>query len=357
MTTTEQHRSATEPVRDRVNAVLAAYLDEHIRDWSIAWGGDSVGSVLRSFVLDGGKRLRPTLCYWGWRAAGGTDGEPIINVAAAVEMFHDFALVHDDVLDNSPDRRGNPTVHRAVAEAHAGNELSGDPEAHGRAVAILLGDLLMSYSDQLLHASGFPRGRLAAAAPVWYRMREEVIAGQYLDVRQQALGPDYEQALRVVHYKTAEYSVHRPLELGGALAGAGPELQDCYTGFGVPIGVAFQLRDDVLGMFGDPAVTGKSASDDLREGKPTVLIALATQRASRAQLDTLNRLHGKPDLREPQADLLREIVRETGALATVERLIEARTETALHALENGPVDGEPGTALRELATAMTRRSA
>ena len=248
-------------------------------------------------LLAGGKRLRPAFCYWGWRGAGGGDTEEAVRAATSLELLQACALVHDDVMDGSDTRRGQPSAHRRFAALHRGSSWLGSPEAFGTGAAILLGDLCLAWSDELLFDSGLPSEALLRAKPVYDVMRTELMAGQYLDLLEQARGGgSVERALRVVRYKAAKYTIERPLHLGGTLAGAGPELLDVYTAYGLPLGEAFQLRDDVLGVFGDPAETGKPAGDDLREGKRTVLIATAVERATPAQAAQLRRHLGDPGL-------------------------------------------------------------
>ena len=237
-------------------------------------------------LLAGGKRLRPAFCYWGHRAAGGADGEAIVNAAAALELFQACAIVHDDVMDGSDTRRGQPAAHRRFAALHRSRDWHGDPEAFGEGAAILLGDLCLSWSDEMLATSGFGPDELARGDRVFAEMRSELMGGQYLDLLEQARGGgSVERALRVARYKSAKYTIEKPLHLGAALAGGGQEVLDGFSGYGLPLGEAFQLRDDLLGVFGDPAQTGKPAGDDLREGKRTALVAMALEAADDAQAE------------------------------------------------------------------------
>lgn len=358
--TGDRTREDLASLHDRVDRILAEFLEERIGRWQEAWGGDRVGRLVRDLVLGDGKRLRPSLCYWGWCGAGGADDPPVLRAAASLELFHAFTLVHDDIMDGSATRRGKPSLHRAVAE-HARDEgdRRADAEQHGTNIAILMGDLLLTWSDELFHTAELAHRQRLSAMPALQRMREETVAGQYLDLRQQADGGSLASALRVAHYKSARYTVQRPLEIGARLAEAGPELITGYERFGIPLGEAFQLRDDVLGVFGDSATTGKPAADDLREGKPTALMTLAGHKATPGQAGELERLHGNPDLDESGADVLRSIARETGALETVEQLIAQRTHEALDALdelgERG-VTAEAHRALRELAVSASART-
>jgi geranylgeranyl diphosphate synthase type I len=290
-------------------------------------------------LVRGGKRLRPAFCYWGWRGAGGPDSEPIVHAAAAMELFQAAALIHDDVMDGSDTRRGMPSVHRRFAARHASAGWTGDDARFGQAGAVLAGDLCLVWSGELLAASGLPADRLAAARLPFDRMRTELMAGQYLDMFEQAVAdvrPEsaVERARRVIRYKSARYTIEEPLQIGGTLAGADPQLLACYSAFGLPLGEAFQLRDDILGVFGDPGETGKPAGDDLREGKRTVLVAETLRAAGPQHRAVVQSLLGRADLDPDGVDTLRGIIRGCGALDAVERLIDElvlRARTALHA--------------------------
>jgi len=318
---------------------------------------DSVAELMR-----GGKRLRPAFCYWGWRGAGGQDGEGIVAAATSLEFFQAAALIHDDVMDDSDTRRGKPAVHRRFATLHRGAGWVGDGERFGLAGAVLAGDLCLVWSDQMFSASDLAPERLTRGRPVFDRMRTELMGGQYLDMLEQAVSARYpdgnvERARRVITYKSAKYTVEHPLLLGACLAGADDELLATYSGYGLPLGEAFQLRDDVLGVFGDPAETGKPAGDDLREGKRTVLVAKALEHASPAQANLVRRLLGDPGLDTVGVEALREVIVDTGALAAVEKLIDARVEDAQQALDGGTVAEPARGILAGLIGAATARAA
>jgi geranylgeranyl diphosphate synthase, type I len=311
-------------------------------------------------LLASGKRLRPAFCYWGWRAAGGDDCPQIHTAAAALELLHASALVHDDLMDASDTRRGQPSVHRAFAALHAEGGWRGSADAFGAGAAILIGDLLMAWTDQLFTGSGLPAAALRRGQAVVDATRAELICGQYLDLLGQAAGDGtVDSALRVVRFKSAKYTVERPLQLGATLAARGPvdpAIERACRGYGIPVGVAFQLRDDVLGVFGDPAQTGKPASDDLREGKRTVLVAIARERAGPADRELLDRLLGDRLLDDAGARQIRSILTETGALAECELMIDSSVTEGLAALEHAPITGEAKLALAELAVIATARS-
>jgi geranylgeranyl diphosphate synthase type I len=382
---------------ERVTAALRGYL----ADRRSALAGMSpdllpAADTIADFVLSAGKRLRPAFAYWGWRGAGRPDCPGAVTAAASLELLHACALIHDDVMDRSATRRGQPSVHQRFADQHraaggtdlpgaggtdlpgaggtdlpgaGGTDLPGAggtdlPGAGGRrpdewfgiAAAILLGDLCLSWSFEMLRGCGLDRAAVHRAMSVYDQMCTEVSAGQYLDVLAQAQrAPSVDTALQVIRLKTAKYTVERPLHLGGALAGCDPALTAAYTGYGLPVGEAFQLRDDVLGVFGDPEVTGKPAGDDLREGKRTVLVALAAERAGARQRAVLDRLLGDPELPPDGVEALRQVISSTGALAEVEQMIADRVAAGTAALASAPIDAAAGEALAELAVAATER--
>lgn len=358
-----QPRHLVEPLeradlRSRLDKVLSGFL----ADQAAALDGVTeelrpMVAALEGFVLDGGKRLRPAFCYWGWRGAGGTDGDEIVAAAAGLELLHACALIHDDVMDGSDTRRGEPAVHRGFAALHRGNGWSGDPEAFGNSAAILLGDLCLIWADSMVNTAGLPDAAMLRAVPVYDEMRVELMAGQFLDLLEQVHGGgSIERALRVARYKSAKYTVERPLHLGGILAGAPAETLAAYSAYGLPLGEAFQLRDDVLGVYGDPAATGKPAGDDLREGKRTALVAAAMEAATPVQAAVVRRHLGDPHLDDAGVVALGQVITDTGALRRVEALIAERTARALAALEHARIDEDARSTLAELATAVTDRS-
>ncbi len=342
-------------LRHRFDDALAAFLDSQESSWSDSTGSRVV-QELRRFVLDGGKRLRPSFCYWGWRGAGADDCGAIVVAAAALELFHAFALIHDDIIDDSDRRRGAPTVHRTFGDLHRRSSWRGEPATFGRNIALLCGDLCAAWSDQMFHGCGLPVDQIRQGRSVLSRMHSEVIAGQYLDLLSQVDGGgSMNRALKVVRMKSARYTVSRPLQVGGALAGAGEELLATYQQIGDPLGDAFQLRDDVLGVFGDPDVTGKSNLEDLREGKPTVLVTLAREQATPEEVVSLDTLIGNPELTQSEADEIRRVMVRTGARERVEELIDERIRHALEALVCAPLAGEAAGALSVLAERLADR--
>ncbi|MFD7577621.1 polyprenyl synthetase family protein [Kitasatospora sp. NPDC059817] len=352
-----------EDVRARVNAALAAFMDGQsaLLD-KISPQLVPAADALRDFLLDGGKRLRPAFCYWGWRGAGGpAGGEGIANAAAALELLQASALVHDDLMDRSDTRRGLPSIHRRFEALHRANGWRGDREQYGASAAVLLGDLLLIWCDELFLRSGLEPAAVLAAKPVFDLMRTEVMVGQYLDVLEPVAGDSADEgalgrAQTVLHYKSAKYTIERPLQVGALLAGAGPELVAALGAFGLPLGEAFQLRDDLLGVFGDPAVTGKPAGDDLREGKRTLLVAHAMRGLPAADARHLDERLGAPNLVPEEVAGLRDLVARSGAPERVERRIDELMRQSLAALEAAPLaDEQARTVLLALAEAATVR--
>lgn len=344
--------------RMRIQATLDEFLDQQAtRLAPLGADADALLAEARA-VVSGGKRFRAAFCYWGFRAfePGAADEDAVLRAAAALELLHASALAHDDLMDASDTRRGRPATHRGFASAHADAALPGDPEQYGAAAAILLGDLLLSWADELLRHCGLGWERVGPALDLFDLCRSEVIAGQFLDVSVQARGQaDLDTAMSVLRYKSAKYSIERPLHIGAALAGASPEALDALTAYGLPLGEAFQLRDDLLGVFGDPATTGKPAGDDLEEGKRTVLVALALDAASEAEAKLLDASLGNPLTSEQVAEL-RGIIDRSGAHAQVEEMIDELGHRALAALAEATIDAHARDVLRHLAAAAIQRS-
>jgi geranylgeranyl diphosphate synthase type I len=317
---------------------------------------DALDSLVE-FVLRGGKRIRPTFAWWGWRGAGGEpDAQAVLHAVSGLELIQACALVHDDLMDDSAVRRGSPTVHVTFTGLHREKGWLGSSERFGLAAAILLGDIALAWADDMFYGAGLTPNRLAAASEPWQAMRSEMLAGQYLDILTQVEGDESpEAALRVARMKTAAYTVERPLQMGAALAGADTEVVERLRQFGADIGVAFQLRDDLLGVFGDTEVTGKPAGDDLREGKRTLLMALGLQKASASGAAVLRDVLGR-DLTAVDVARAREVLTESGAVDAVEQRIEALTTTAMRALRSADLAEPASERLAELAIAATRRN-
>ncbi|WDZ86208.1 polyprenyl synthetase family protein [Micromonospora cathayae] len=343
-------------VEQTLDAFLAIEIDS-LTEIDAAMGG--FAATARDHVLAGGKRIRPTFAYWGWRGVAGAEADlaPVLPALSALELLHTFALVHDDVMDSSATRRGRPTAHRAVADQHRAAGRRGDPDRFGEAVAVLIGDLCLVWADRLISRAGLSPAGLLETRRCYDQMRVETVAGQYLDVlgESEAATWSLDRALRVARYKTASYTVQRPLLFGACLAGASADepLVAAYTRYGLAVGEAFQLCDDLLGVYGDPVVTGKPAGDDLRSGKPTALLMVARQLATPAQRALLDRAGTAMD--EDDVAELTEVVAATGAVGQVEQMISDRVAEALAALGSAPIDETARSALTGLATAATHR--
>jgi geranylgeranyl diphosphate synthase type I len=338
-------------IGDRTDERIMTMLDAEILRWSAV--APEVGeplSTLRDLVSAGGKRLRPAFCYWSFVGAGGDPGDPVVvDVGAALELLHTFALVHDDVMDGSDTRRGRAAVHRSYIDHHALSlDARGEARRFGEGAAILIGDFAFVYADILFASAP------AAARPVFDELRLELCVGQYLDLAGMANGPRARARADVIErYKSGKYTVERPLHLGAALAGRFDALAEGLSAFGLPLGHAFQMRDDLLGVFGDPSLTGKPVGDDLREGKLTPLIASAVANVGRdgtdADLALLDRL-GTADLSDDEVAAAQDLLVESGAVADVEAAIDEHLTEALHALTALPIEAAARVALEEIAT-------
>ncbi len=332
-------------VDDRVERRVMDLLDAEVERWSATDASlrEPIGA-LRTFVAAGGKRLRPAFCHWAYVGAGGEPGgAAALDACAALELLHTFALVHDDIMDGSDRRRGRPSVHHEFVDRHVRDEGHGEARRFGEGIAILVGDLALVYADMLMtDASPVARG-------VFDELRVELCIGQLLDLAATANGSrDPAAARRIERYKSGKYTVERPLHLGAALAGQFDALGGPLSDFGLPLGEAFQLRDDMLGVFGDPLRTGKPVGDDLREGKLTPLVAAAASRARGAGARLLARL-GADDLTDADVTALQAVLVDTGARAEVEATIERLVAEALDALSRLPVTPDARQALEELA--------
>lgn len=315
-------------------------------------------------LVSGGKRLRASFAAAGWSATAdpGVDHTPVVRAGAAFELFQAAALIHDDLIDNSDIRRGRPATHRRIQEWHRGRGCTGDPERFGRAGALLAGDLSLCWARQLvgLAATQLPPERAVQTLRTWDAMSSQLMGGQFLDLLNQVRppGPDaLQQARRVLAYKTVQYSVVKPLVIGATMAGATDATLDTLIRYGTPLGEAFQLRDDLLGVFGDPERTGKPAGDDLREGKRTVLLALTRAGCGDAEREQLAALLGRPDLDDDQIARLRAIITGSGAVAEVETVISTLEDQALAVLAEDTISAPSRDLLQELAVSAVRRTA
>ncbi len=356
-----------EDVRSAVDGLLEAHLTALAAELAPLGAGalGLVGALRQS--LAGGKRLRAAFCYWSWRAhaPASDDPAPALRVGAALELFQAAALVHDDVMDSSDTRRGQPSSHRGFEAMHEAAAWSGSAARFGESAAILLGDLALIASEREVAdaVAGLEPAVRAAVRTTFDQMRTEVTAGQYLDVLAQCVpwGPDAvadeERTRAVVRAKSARYSVEHPMSLGAGLADASRSARERCVRIGLPLGEAFQLRDDLLGVFGDPLTTGKPAGDDLREGKRTLLVVRALRSATPADAALLREGLGRADLTSPEIDELRAMLRRSGAVDQIESLITELAEPALAELVESDL-AEPGRSmLVRLGAAAVHRSA
>jgi geranylgeranyl diphosphate synthase type I len=331
-------------------------------------------------LLRGGKRFRALFCYWGWQSVSGhssgfdplppdsaaSDLAAVVKAASALEIFHAAALVHDDIMDSSDTRRGLPAAHKRFESLHTEGGWTGSPHTFGQSAALLLGDLLLGWSDELFDTGlrMLPDlGSREAARLEFNRMRTEVTLGQYLDILEERSWRSYPEpellsrAHRVIVYKSAKYSIEAPLAIGAALGGASIAQVTALRDFGLPLGIAYQLRDDLLGVFGDPQTTGKPAGDDLREGKRTVLIALARAKLAPNATRLLDELLGDAELSAQQVSMLQASIRDCGAVEQVERIIAHNVRIAIEAISHAPVSAAAREQLAQLADTVSKRSA
>jgi geranylgeranyl diphosphate synthase type I len=346
-------------LRESINQALTTFIDgENQYITGIGSELNPVAASLRSFLLDSGKRFRPLFAAVGYLGAGATLSPESISALSSLELIHVCALIHDDVMDASDTRRGAPAIHKLFETLHSEKQLSGSASQFGIASAILLGDLALVWAAKMLHESKVDHSSLFAGLEIFNEMQVELMAGQYLDIYEQALASEsVERSLKVARYKSGKYSIERPLHFGAALAHTGKsELFSIYSAYGLPLGEAFQLRDDLLGVFGDFATTGKPAGDDLREGKRTVLMAMTHERASGAQRETMKELFGRPDIDSAGIATLQSIIIETGAQDHLESLISSLFDQAVAAIDTPRIDSSAQSLLLQMAKIATQRS-
>ena len=309
---------------------------------------------LADLLAAGGKRLRPRMCHWGFVAAGGRPGSPahddLVQVAAALEMLHEFALIHDDIMDQSDERRGRPAAHVVATTRHSAAHGHGDPRRFGENLALLLGDLAHSEADRLVRSVPAP------LLDYWYELNLELIVGQRADLTGAAARrTDLAHSEAVAALKSGSYTIERPLQLGALAAGADQVQRDVLARFGHHLGRAFAWRDDVLGVWGDHAVTGKPSGDDLREGKTTLVWVLGAERLSGAAAAAMARV-GTNAAREDDVPLLQQALLEAGVRQEVEDRIVAEMVAAEASLDDGSLSPEGIEGLRATAHAVAWRT-
>jgi geranylgeranyl diphosphate synthase type I len=342
------------PIARRVDRCL----DELVSAWRERWtafDADVAGAFeeIHRMVRSGGKRLRPAFCHWGFVGAGGDPGdERVVRAGAAFELMHAFALFHDDVMDDSASRRGSPTTHALYAAKHEAAGWAGESRRFGDGVAILVGDLAFVLSDELLIDAP------PAVWSLWNELRVELNIGQFLDiVGEVRRDRRIDKAERIARYKSGKYTIERPLHVGAVLAApaGGAELLPGLSAYGLPLGDAFQMRDDIIGAFGDSTLTGKPVGDDLREGKPTPLLARAVAMAEPGQRDVLARV-GAPGLGDDEVAKIQQVIIDTGALDALESRITELAAEAVAALGHVAITDEARHELAALADFVVARA-
>ncbi len=345
-------------IASRVDARLGEFLDSETIRWKSLDADLALPlEEINRLVSAGGKRLRPAFCYLGFIGAGGDENSAkLVDAQAALELLHVSALLHDDVIDGSQTRRGEPTSHARYTKTHKDNSWASEARRFGEGAAVLIGDLAFVYADQLMDIANND------VAKIWNEMRVELNIGQYLDLLGSAQRErNLTKAERVCRYKSAKYTVERPLQLGAVLAAPerSEELMLALSKYGLPLGDAFQMRDDVLGAFdfadSDKSLTGKPVGDDLREGKPTPLLAMAFERADSVQRKVLD-LVGSVDISEQDVSNIQEVIKQTGALVALEAKISALTAEAIAGIKQAPITQSARDSLIELAEFISQRT-
>lgn len=302
--------------KKRFDSILKEYLQEKLKK---AREVSKQAAVLVKEILrlakNGGKRIRPMFVYAGYLAAGGRSQDAVMLASISVELLHTFALIHDDVIDRSSLRRNEPTTHKFF-EQNQVKSYGRDLEWYGLSSAILTGDLAATFAHEVLNMAPFPHERVRRAKYYFNKMKEEVEYGEYLDVLsgvKEKVTEDH--VLKILEYKTGKYTVERPLHIGAALAGADSSIYEVFTAYALPFGQAFQTQDDILGTFGDEKAIGKPTDSDIKEGKKTLLVVKAIERANKQQKELLKKVLGNCNSSNSEIEQVRQIMRDTGALA------------------------------------------
>lgn len=340
-------------LRRRALAHVADFVESRCVPQLERTGIDIAGDVLVDFV-DGGKCLRSTFMYLGWLCGADPD-DAALRAASGLELLHAFALLQDDVMDDSPLRRGRPAAHVQFGRWHRDHGLSGSSERFGASLAVLMGDLCLVWAEQMMRESGVSSEALVRAWPHYDDMRIELAVGQVADVANDAgAQPDLEVVLDVARRKSGNYTVRRPLEIGAAMAGCEP-LIDALGAYGSAVGEAFQMRDDILGVFGSPSVTGKPAGGDLAERKATSVVVAAQQMADATIRRQLAELMTAGELTDSDIAHWRTLIVATGAADWIEELIAERVNSAIEHISDDRIDDWVQSALADMAAVCTLR--
>lgn len=343
-------------VRQAVLAAVAEFVAARCAADLGPCGVDVAAEVLTEFVQDG-KCLRSTFMYLG-RLCGAPPDSAALAAAASLELLQAFALLQDDVMDASPSRRGRPSAHVQFTEWHRRRGLSGSSQKFGESAAILLGDLCLVWAEQMLRDSGVHQGALGRAWPRYDAMRTELAVGQFADVATDLRDlPTMESVLAVARMKSGNYTVRRPLEIGAAMADCDDVVLAGLSEYGAALGEAFQLRDDILGVFGSPTATGKPNGGDLNERKATSVVVAAYQLADASTRRQFGELINRDRLDADAVEHWRTLILASGAVQFIEELIDDRVATARKALDGRPFDDLALAALIDMTDVCTRRAA
>ncbi len=307
--------------RNRIENFLVSYLSAKVSALKeIEPMGEETGKLIEDFILDGGKRIRAAFTYYGYRAAGGKNGENISFASAAVELLHNFFLIHDDIIDKSDFRRGSPTIHARYKQIYENKSLIFNFRNNGKAdlassMAIINGDICCALAYEALVESGFQADKILQILKVMHEMVKFTAIGELLDIVKATSKKATEEEILQIHYlKTAKYTVEGPLHMGAILQGATPGILDSLSKYAIPVGIAFQIHDDILGIFGTEEQLGKSVSSDIQEGKQTLLTVKALESASPSQKKKLEFFMGNPNITKANMEEVKRIIEDTGAL-------------------------------------------
>jgi len=313
---------------------------------------------IAKFTLSGGKRIRPSLMILGYAGSKGVVDSRIVKASISIELVHSYLLMHDDVMDRDELRRNRPTVWKVFKDLH--DELYGpeDSTHYGYSMAIIAGDLAAAYAVQALLQSGFEYDVVIKVIELMQDIIEKTGHGQILDMtlEKEPLSAIKEEDVLEVHkLKTAIYTIEGPLKMGGILARADRALLDVYSKYAIPVGIAFQLQDDILGVFGDETVVGKPVDSDIKEGKRTLLVVKAWERATPDQRKVLERTLGNRAASKDDVEAVREIIRSTGALEYVKSLALKFANEGISVIEDADMSSDVKEVLGDLARMVVER--